>query len=242
MLWSGDYPSAAIAIGDRHPILIRDHGWTLGLSLPLNKSWHLATEEDWQKIVPEVRAALAVSAHPISMADAVLAIAPVLERITGTAWVVSFPGTPVPQEAWFRQESRSVGMFQEEAAVRIVIWVDTDMRSQTVRDPTRLPALASWLETYVARQKVALDAAEAEQKRIAGLPLPEYERVLEALKLGIRIRIGGGRWSQTYFWQDDRLQCDIFDEGDTHVRDATEKELRDSIQYSAQAFREALRM
>lgn len=242
MLWSGDYPSAGILLGDRHSLLLRDHGRTLTLSLPIGKSWALALENDWQKIVPDVRAAIASSPHPIAIADAVLAIAPVLERITGKAWLVSFPGTPVPAEAWFRQESRSVGLFQEESAVRIVIWIDTDMRSQTVREPSKLADLASWLETYVARQKVALDAAEAEAKRIAALPLPELEHVLSALKMGIRIRIGGGRWSQTYFWQDDALQCDVFDEGDSYVRSATREQLRDSIKYDPQAFRDALRM
>jgi hypothetical protein len=239
-LMDGEYPSAAIEIGDRHPLLVRDHSWTLTLSLPVEHSWSLATPEDWQKVAADVKR-LASGSHPVALSDAVLAFRPVLARISGVAWEVSFPGTPVPKEVWFRHEKRSVGLFQETDSVRIVIWVGSSLRSKSVNDPTKLATLCDWLESEVAEQKVALDEEEAEAKRIAALPVPEFEDVMTALKVGIRIRTGGGRYSRTYFLDEGVLGCDIFDEGDSYVATVTEKELRETIALYPQVFREALR-
>jgi hypothetical protein len=240
MLGGGEYPSCAIALGDRHPLLIRDHGWTLTLSLPVEHSWSLATPEDWQKVAADVKR-LASGSHPVALSDAVLASSPVLARTTGATWDVSFPGTPVPREVWLRHEKRSVGMFQETDAVRFVIWVGTSMRSKTVNEPGKLATLGDWLESEVAEQKVALDAEEVEAKRIAALPIPAFEDVMTALKVGIRIRTGGGRYSRTYFLDEGVLRCDIFDEGDSYVENVSEKELRETIALYPEVFREALR-
>ncbi len=46
VLYAGDYPSAAIALGDRHPLLIRDHGHSLSLSLPLVGSWSVQAQQE----------------------------------------------------------------------------------------------------------------------------------------------------------------------------------------------------
>jgi hypothetical protein len=77
MLMGGEHPSFAILLGDRHPLLIRDHAWTLTLSFPTAHSFRLATPEDWQAIAAEVKR-LASESYPIAMSDAVLAIGPML--------------------------------------------------------------------------------------------------------------------------------------------------------------------
>jgi hypothetical protein len=242
ILWPGDYPSAAILLGDRHPLLLRDHGWSLTLSLPTDGSWRVQTDLEWQDASREIRRELA-KPHPLAMADVVLGLRGVLERITARAWVVSFPGTPVPQEAWFKHESRSVGLFQSQTGVRIVVWVGGDMRSEGAHAPGDIAPLAGWLESAVADQKRALDADAVDKARIAALPLPAFEEVMAALKAGVRVHTGGGRCSSTYFWDESRgeLRRDVFDEGATWVETASESDLREMIGYYAEDFRQALR-
>jgi hypothetical protein len=239
MLYPGEYPSAAIAFGDRHLILVRDHGWTLTLSLPIERSWQMQTREEWQAARDEIRAAVASSTTTVSMSDALSVISPELERITQSRWSIHFPGVPIPREAWARSGERSVGFFQEDDSVRIVIW-SSDMAVRFGRSPSAFDDLGSWLEEQLGRQEHHLAAEEAEKRRKAALPLPDYDAVLAHLKSGRRITTTGGRYSETFFWDGDRLQRDIFDEGDSYVREGSEQDLRLHLRLYPDAFRKAL--
>ncbi len=239
ILDSGEYGSAAIELHGRHPLLIREHNWSLTLSFPIEGSWQVQTREEWQAVERPIMEALAKGSQPVSMSDAVVAFAPVVARLTGSAWSVSFPGTPVPQEAWMKHESQSVGLFQEADGVRIVVWVGGSMRSKSVHRIEQFGPLEEWLAAGLGRQEGALLAAEAEAKRQAALPLPDYDAVVALLRSGARIRTSGGRYSETYFW-DTRLRRDIFDEGESYVEDGSEEQLRSSIRLYSAAFREAL--
>jgi hypothetical protein len=233
----GDYPSAAIAFGGRHALLLRDHGWVVGFSLPLGPSWSVTAEEAWP--AEELRRALAGGPFPLGLADAVVALQPELARQIPEPWSVSFPGTPVPEEAWLECGDRHVGLFQESDGVRVVVEAGDGLPTRTASDAEGLRAIAGWLPGALAQQEKAQAEAAAEQRRVAALPVPALEDVLAALRAGQRIRSGPYRYSETFFW-DGGLKCEVFDEGVVTLEDATEARLRSALEHDPQAFRAAL--
>jgi hypothetical protein len=230
--------AAAIALGDEHPLLVRDHGWTLTLSLPTASSWPMRTPEEWRAAEPEIREALARRSPQPTISDAIVEFAPVLAAATGSPWDVRFPGTPVPTEAWMANGGRSVGLLQQRTTVKVVVWVGEMMHSKTAATGS-FSKLVPWLEEMIPLQQQALDDAEAEKRRKAALPVPDVDAVIALLRAGERIRVSGGRYHETYFW-DGRLSCAVFDEGDSYERDATEAELRRNIEAYPDVFRSAL--
>ena len=239
LLDAGEYASAAVSFGGRHLLLVRDHKWTLTLSLPLDRSWPMSTPLEWLAVEPEIRAALASETTAVTLSDAIAAIVPPLAERSGNAWTVSFPGTPVPSEAWVKFGAQSIGLFQEENAVRVVVWVGAKMRSQHARARDALVSMTPWLDTRLREQSDAEAAAEREAQRLAALPLADLEAVVAHLQAGGRIAIGGGRWCETWFWRGG-LRVEEFDEGYVAVEDGSEEKLRARIASHPTAFREAL--
>lgn len=143
------------------------------------------------------------------------------------------------RESWVKRGTSSIGVFKEDAALRVVVWIDRECAMTMLRSPEDLDAFPAWLGPRLERQRVALDAAEAEARRRAALPLPEVDAVIELLKSGARVVTSGARYHETFFW-DGGLRVEIFDEGDVDIREATKARLREAIGYYPDAFREAL--
>lgn len=237
VLADGDWPVRAIAFAQKNLILIRDHHHSLTLSLPTAHSWRLATQQDWLRLKPEIKTAVAAyrKAQPntISIADAVVGL-----NLRG--WIPGFPGTPVPGEAWLKtadEPDLSIGIFQQESAVRIVVWVGDDMRSRTVSSENELSALPGWILPQIEDQRGAAKAAAAEEARRRALPLPTIEEVMARLVAGEKISTGGGRYYETFFIEAGKLRREIFDEGFRETLDATPAQLQDSIRALPDRFR-----
>jgi hypothetical protein len=238
ILAADEWPVGAIAFGGQNLLLVRDHGHSVTLSIPTDQSWSIRTRRDWTAIQAEISRAVSTygAQHPagVSIADVVVSLDP-------RDWRVSFPGTPVPAEAWLeRQSFGKVGLFQEHAHVRVVVWVGQQLRSRMVSAPGDLQALAGWLPSQLVDQRAAEDAAAAEVKRKQALPLPELRVVLEALASGKRISTGGGRYYETFYVSGGKLLREVFDEGSTELYTATNAELERSIALYPDRFREEL--
>lgn len=227
--------AAAIAWDDAHLLLVRDHGWTLTLSLPFRRSWSMQTPAELDAAEPEIREAVASCARVVTLSDAIFALMPSFPELAP-----SFPGTPVPREAWMRDATASVGLFQREEGVRVVVWIDREAAERTVDRRAELPDLASWVRPRIEEQRAARVAAEAEAARRAALPPPDFAAVLELLRSGARVSTGGGRWHETYYVKDGRIRRDVFDEGATDERGASEGDLRKAIARHPDPFRDAL--
>lgn len=172
----------------------------------------------------------------ISIADCIAALGPDL-------WKASFPGIPVPMEAWLTktdEPERTVGLFQEDTTVRVVVWVGHKMRSLRVTTQEDLKKISAWLEPQLAAQRAAAEKSAREEAYKKSLPVPELSDVLRLLQGGKRIQTGGGRYSETYFIEGMKLQCEIFDEGYTEIRDASKADLQRVIQLHPDSFREHL--
>lgn len=240
----GEWPTLAIAFEGHHALLLRDHTWSLTLSLPSEQSWPLQTRADWERVTGDVCEALAAylerHSSAVSISDAIVALQPMLETMTGAPWKANLPGTPVPAEAWLKHHERSVGLLQAGDAVNVVVWAGSDMRANRVTTRAMLAELGPWLEVQLRAQDESLRAVAAELARVRALPLPTLDDLLSVLRSGKRIVVGGGRWSETYFWENERLRCSVFDEGFTEVIDATTTRLARCIELHADELRRQL--
>ena len=237
MLAEGDWPVAAIAIAQRCILLIRDHRHSITISLPTNQSWPIAARREWLALAAEIKHAVAdyrrQYPQSLSLADAVL-------TLNLRDWSPDFPGTPVPAEAWLkkRDEPRlSIGLFQEAQSVRIVVWVGDDMRSRMLTTAAHLETLQFWLASQIVDQRKAEERRAAEEARRRALPLPDISEVMARLEAGEKLSTGGGRYSETYFVENGKLRCEVFDEGHCEVFDATRKQLQQSIEFHPDRFR-----
>lgn len=240
ILAGGDWPVAAIEIAGRCRLLLRDHGHSVAISLPTQHSWQFSQLRDWHKSVPEIKKTLStyLKDHEQlpSLADVILAL-----RLT--AWVPQFPGTPVPTEAWLKKPDEprlSIGLFQDDAAVRVIVWVLNDMRSQALTTPSQLDKLPEWIAPHITAQRAAEAAAAADEERRRALPLPAVSEVMARLEAGERIATGGGRYFETFFIENGKLRREIFDEGYSEVVDATQQQLQESITLLPDRFRKEL--
>jgi hypothetical protein len=249
VLAAGDYPVAALAIAGRHFVLVRDHQHSVAISLPTgDQSWSWRSRQDWQAELPKLQSAVTAYrgqfATAISMADAIVVLAPALARITGEPWDVSFPGTPVPSEAWLKaSDGRSVGVFQnagsqrDAPSVNVVVWIGDEMTTTLAATAIGLGELPRLIEPLIAAQGKQLAVDAAEQQRVEALPKPELAHAVALLRGGKRIQAGGGRYSTTYYFEGDVLMQEIFDEGHVEIHKATEEDLIKSIGYYPDAFR-----
>jgi hypothetical protein len=236
---TGEYPSSAIQLGERCPLLVRAHAWWFALSLPLDGSWRVKDAADWASAEREIEAALvalAARAPVVSMSDVVAR----LSWRTG----VDFPGTSVPSEAWMRRGDRTVGLFQEEGGVRVVVWAGGTGHERMVEDLDAIEGLAPWIEEKLALQASAVAVAREElaraQARRAAFPRPELAEVLEAMRRGQSFQVGGGRTFSTYAMKEGRLVVLQFDEGHTDEVPCGEGTLVAAIDEAPELFRELL--
>jgi len=233
----GEYPSWAIEIGGQHLLLLRDHKWTLALSLPTEPQWNLATWADWITLAPQVVAAVSLyrSTHPQlpSMADAMLALGPELTALTGQGCGASFPGTPDPREGWLRAGGCTVGVFQESDSVRVVVWISGKPHSRGLPSVNGIASLRRWAVPLLVKQ---LERGE-EVPRPEPSPQPSLDEVLTKLRAGARIQDGGGRYYSTYFIENGRLRRCVFDEGHVENEDIDPATLQAAIARSPDQFR-----
>ena len=216
VLDEGDYPSFAIEVDGQRALLLRDHQYTLALSLPEGPQWHLVTRADWDAARDLVRAAVAHyrAEHPtaVSMADAVLALRPLVWHLTAERTTVSFPGTPVPSECWIEAGKARVGVFQMDHTARVVIWVDQQARSLELASGSDLARLPSWARPALLAQ-LEHATATLPEKPPPLPPPPSLAEVLARLERGLGVRVGGARYNVTYYIRDCQLRCRTFDEG-----------------------------
>ena len=223
---------ATIAFEGAHRVLVRDHGWVVTVSLPLEHAWKIQTPAEWDAAEPEIRRALAEPSPVVTIADTMLALLPAFPDLAP-----SFPGTPVPREGWLRRAPLGVGIFQSDRGVRVVVWIETDSLDMIVKQRSDLDGLAAWLGPALAKQRTAREAAAAEEKRRAALPVPSLEEVLVRLRAGEKISTGGGRWFETYYVKDGELRREVFDEGATMDGGIREADLAKAIAASPDRFR-----
>lgn len=243
ILEAGDYPAVAIALGSgHHAVLLRDHARQIAISLPVEGEglWHAATRAEWS-VTNEMRAAIARYAkeHPnaVSMADVIVALQPILAGASPSTWRVSFPGTPVPTEAWVRSndDQRAIGLFQEDHEVKVVIWAD-GMLSMQITAPADFVRLAAFVESSLEAQLRAQRAAAREKERRDALPKPRLEEVKAKILAGERYSCGG-RCHEDFYCKDGRIFVDVCDEGHDSTFEATDAGLQRSIDLYPEAFR-----
>jgi hypothetical protein len=250
-LGAGDCSALALALapaGGAHLVLVRDHGHSITLSLPDGPSWALRTRAEWREAEPHVKEALdaqsARAAPAVTLADAVVELAPVLEGVTHARWRARVSGVPVPREMWLEDRQGRVGLFQEGRAVVVVVWIGSEMHAMAASVRAELAIVAPWLSQTVGLQleaaRQAGPAGEAAQPAASGAgagALPRIADVLSALRAGTRVAVLAGRAGKTYFMDGERLRCELTEEADAWVVDATEDELAKDIERYPDKFR-----
>lgn len=224
--------AAALVIAGRQRVLVRQHARGVGISTPRRRSWQVRTADDALARVPEIAAAL--EPPVVTLGEVALAIRGALAP---APWRLAFPGTPVPSEAWLRSDERSIGLFQSDDAVRIVVWIGGSALEQRLRTATELDAAR--LTDAVGRQAQWLTDEAAARVREAALPRPTVAEVIDALKAGARVRVGVSRYHETWYW-DGGLRADVFDEGMDDVLTRTEAQLEAAVAAWPAPFRAAL--
>lgn len=235
ILDDGEYGSAALVFDGWHRLLVRRHPRSFTVSFPAGPSWNIRTFDELRGDDVAVFAALAAPPS-VSLADAIITCLPVVASLLPSPSIVSFPGTPVPAEAWLKNGDASIGFFQESGAVRVVIWAEKAL-STTVKTPGAV--LDSFLGNGLAAQATSIAAARAEAARKALLPLPDIAAVIAVLQRGVRITTSGGRYHETWFWEAG-LKIEIFDEGHLSVAPGTRADLHQAVLRHPDVFREAL--
>lgn len=239
----GEYPACAVNIAGIHFLLIRHFGSSFTISLPTKTSFSCQTAEELRKEIPAIMQSVAEyrSKYPqvVTIADAVLQLRPAVLALHDK-WILDIPGTPVPSEAWLNSNQSVIGLFQEEASVRVVVWVGTEMRSFTISSTERLGALAKWVIPQLRDQEATATKTSAAETAAAAIAPPSLEAVMAALQKGVRMQLGGGRWYQTYFITNGKLRRQVFDEGTFNEEDAMEEEFVESIRLHAAQARRAI--
>lgn len=230
----------AIDVGEQHALLLLAHAPIFALSLPVQQHWSFATIADYGAVRREVDQALQSyhAAHPRTpgMADAMLALAPLMRELTGKSNSVRFPGTPDPREGWLQAGTLSVGVFLVGTGVQVTIWVEGEARSQELDDIGQLESLATWAKPKLEAQRSrGADAPKPVERADLGAP-PTLERVLAHLRAGGRYIAAGSRYEQIYFWEDGRVLCDSWEEGTTRVYSVSEAELARLIKLTPDTF------
>jgi hypothetical protein len=145
------------------------------------------------------------------MADVMLALGPILFELTGQPLGASFPGTPDPREGWLRAGSCTVGVFQEDTMVRVVVWILGEMHARSIGTANDFASLLQWARPTLTHQLQR--GADAPIPESSKEPPPSLEAVLSKLRAGARIQDGAGRYYCTYFMTQARLRRRVFDEG-----------------------------
>ncbi|MEO5927724.1 MAG: hypothetical protein ABIO72_03305 [Patescibacteria group bacterium] len=244
VLEEGEYPSTAIDIGGTHLLLVRYFGPTFTISLPSKEAFDYRSMEDLavgMRTIAEGVAAYRVSQPKVfTIADAVLKLRPAVVTLD-PAWTLDIPGTPTPSEAWLNSEKYSIGLFQEDATVRVIVWVGSDMRLIGINTPERLVELPGWVISHLKDQVVTNVRLAEEEKKRAAIEPPPIEKAMAALARGKRIQLGSGRWYVTYFIADGKLRCGVSDEGYYDEEDATEEQFSESMKGNAEQAQEQIR-
>ena len=233
---TGEFPSSAIRIGEHCVLLIRAHRNALVVSLPVGASWQASDRDEWTAAQPAIVSALATYRPVVSMSDVIASLP--------RQWTVSFPATPVPEEAWLFRGARTVRLFQGEASATIAVWEGSTKHEREVATLGSLEGLSAWIEEKVALQARLADAATLQiaedAARRAAIPPPDMAQVISALREGVSFQIGGGRTYPTYAMKDGQLVVIQFDEGTTEEVRCTEDDLRAAMAEAPGLFRELL--
>jgi hypothetical protein len=242
VLSEGEYPAFALAEQGRHLVLLRDHGHSVAVSIP--GAWMAAVREaaELPPLVAKLEQALAdfrrEYPNAVSLADAIVSLAPLVERCGGERPRVDFPGTPAPSEAWLRAGSNVVGLFQEDAAVRVVMWIAGKHHDRLVKSPAGLAGLVAWTEPLLAQQKER--GAEPPPPPPPSGPPPTFAELLGILRAGLTIQTGGGRYFEKYYLEGSQIRRYVFDEGWEGTSTMTETELAEELARYPESFRRAL--
>jgi hypothetical protein len=156
LLEEGEWKAYGVQVDDSCSLLLRDNHETLSLSLATDAGWQLSTRADCDTALEELPNKLAAyqAAQPeaVTMADVALKLAPLLWHLAATRSVLSFPGTPIPSEAWLRAGHCAVGLFQDESAARVVVSVRDEARSFTIARPSELSGVPGLVRASLLAQ------------------------------------------------------------------------------------------
>lgn len=174
----------------RVPLLVRDFGHAIGLSIRGARSWSNRRDRPSPTVVVEAVEAIAHwaathSPESVSLYELALRATDSLAESLGTEWSASFPGTPDPTECWVHPavfDAGSVGIFEERA----VVWVRDVLHEFRV---THRGELACFLGEVVDAAR--LQGAEYAANRIGAERMTELadelaDRLTE--RLGFRCR------------------------------------------------------
>jgi hypothetical protein len=231
----------AIDVGEQHALLLLAHASTFALSLPIQRQWSFATIADYGLVRREVDEALqsyhAARPRTPGMADAMLALAPLMRELTGKSNSVRFPGTPHPREGWLHAGASSVGVFLVDEGVQVTIWVEGEASSQELDDIGQLASLPAWAKPKLEAQRSrGADAPKRLERANPDAP-PSVEEVLAHLRAGGRYVAASSRYEQIYFWEDGRVLCDSWEEGTTRMYAVSEAELARLLKLTPDTFR-----
>lgn len=104
--------AASIEIGGRNLVLLQ-HYARIAISLPWRRVWEVRTHRQWHAASRGLRAELARCGAGVSMSDVILALAPMLARISEHEWLLDFDGDDRGRStAWMSDGARSPDIFR----------------------------------------------------------------------------------------------------------------------------------
>jgi hypothetical protein len=108
------------------------------------------------------------------------------------------------------------------------------MHAMPASSRAELAGIAPWLSRTVGLQ---LEAASRAGAGAGTGALPRIADVLSALRAGARVVVLAGRAGKSYFMDGERLRCELTEEADAWVVDATEDELAKDLERYPDKFR-----
>ena len=151
-----DQPAWVVVMpGPTVPVLIRDHGHTVSVSIRNTATFSQPIAEI-HAAIPAIAASASAwaKAHAadVSLVELALDMMDTLSSEFGEHWKSSIPGTPDPSEIWLHgKDDASVGVFDQ----KVVVWVDGKMRASSVRNRYQLQSVREKVIAAVRDQHAA---------------------------------------------------------------------------------------
>lgn len=222
-------PALALSFTDgRRAVLLRDYG--MGLTLcHADVAEDFSTRAEWK-----ARSQLLFKrCDGVFVLDVVLALMPMLARLSGEAVDLSLGHTRAPQSvAVTSSRTRRLVVEQAKRRVRIDCILNSGKSSRTIASLDEVAALEAWLQTEAIVSK-------GPPSTNPPITWPTLEGVLAALRGGARFTVGGGRSSQTWCLQNGEVICEVFDEGSTWIQRYDEAVLLRDVRSSPGTFRQS---
>jgi hypothetical protein len=226
-------PTCAIRIGAHCSVTVSRYGAYYRIALPLVHPWVVRTREEWDALVPTIRAALDGRRPVLTMTDVVASLP--------REWNLGLQGDPIATEALLWNARGDVNLEQKEESVTLTIHQGTDRRARELRTFDDLMGLHPWIVENVEAQartranaRVAIESGIAAER--AAMRVPSLEEVLAVLRAGHEIQVGGGRSFPTYAMRNGQLVVIQTDDGYGEEVPCSEERLREAIAEAPNVF------